>query len=320
MRKKDTIYYDLKGSGHYDFVGKTKILVSISVVLLLISFYFVFVHGLNYGIDFKGGTEIQVAFSKKVDTSQVRSFLEDLKIKEPQIQKFGDQSEYLIRFQGDTLATAKETNESLNTMVHKITDGLKTTFANDEPVVKRVDSVGPQVGSQLKKNSLLAVFYSLFLILIYIGLRFDYIYAPGAVIGLFHDAVITMGILAILQKEITVQILAAILTIIGYSLNDTIVIYDRIREDRPAHTDKQLPWVINNAINEMLGRTISTSLTTFACIGCLYFFADGAIKDFAFAMLIGIVIGVYSTVYISSPLVMFFDHLEQNKKSAAAAR
>lgn len=317
MGNKKADYFDVKDSGHFDFVGKTKILLPISVILTVLSFYLVFIHGLNYGIDFKGGTEIQIEFSKKVETSQVRSFLDEMKIVEPQIQKFGDKSEYLIRFQGEHLATAQETNDLLNKTVHKITDGLKSTFVNEEPIVKRVDSVGPQVGSQLKKNSILAVFYSLFLILIYVGLRFDYIYAPGAVIGLFHDAVITMGILAILQKEITVQIMAAILTIIGYSLNDTIVIFDRIREDRPSHMDKQFPWIINNAINEMLGRTISTSATTFACVGCLYFFADGVIKDFAFAMLIGIVIGVYSTVYISSPLLVFFDRLEQRKKLAA---
>lgn len=316
MGNRKTNYFDTTGSGRFDFIKNTKMFVAISALAVLASIIYVLLGNLNYGIDFKGGTEVQVQFDKPVETSQVRSFLEQVDVKEPQILKFGEDSEFLIRFQNEEKASAQETNEYLTATVKKITEGLKSTFANEGPTVERVDSVGPQVGSQLKKNSLLAVFYSLLLILIYIGLRFDYVYAPGAVVCLFHDAIVTLGVLALLGKEINVQIMAAILTIIGYSLNDTIVIFDRIRENKGLYPEKQFPWVINKAMNEMLARTITTSATTLACVICLYIFADGVIRDFAFAMSIGIVAGSYSTIYVASPAVIWCDRLQNKKKLA----
>ncbi|MES2769703.1 MAG: protein translocase subunit SecF [Bdellovibrionota bacterium] len=316
MGNRKTNYFDTTGSGRFDFIKNTKILVAISGLAVLASLIYIAAGGLNYGIDFKGGTEVQVQFDKPVETSQVRAFMDQVEIKDPQILKFGTDSEFLIRFQNEERASIQESNEFLAATVKKITEGLKSTFANEGPVVERVDSVGPQVGSQLKKNSLLAVFYSLLLILIYIGLRFDYVYAPGAVVCLFHDAIVTLGVLALVGKEINVTIMAAILTIIGYSLNDTIVIFDRIRENKGLYPDKQFPWIINKAMNEMLARTITTSATTLACVLCLYFFADGVIKDFALAMSIGIVAGSYSTIYVASPAVILCDRLQNRKKMA----
>lgn len=316
MGNRKTNYFDRTGSGRFDFIKNTKVLVAISGLAVLASLLYLFLGDMNYGIDFAGGTEVQVQFEKPVETSQVRDFLDQVDIKDSQILKFGQDSEFLIRFQNKEAASAQETNALLATTVKKITEGLKTTFANEGPVVERVDSVGPQVGSQLKKNSLLAVFYSLLLILIYIGLRFDYVYAPGAVVCLFHDAIVTMGVLMLVGKEINVQIMAAILTIIGYSLNDTIVIFDRIRENKGLHPEKQFPWVINKSMNEMLARTITTSATTLACVICLYIFADGVIRDFAFAMSIGIVAGSYSTIYVASPVVIACDRLQHRKKLA----
>lgn len=317
MGNRKTNYFDTTGTGRFDFIGKTKILVAVSAIAVVGSLLYIAIFGLNYGIDFAGGTEVQVQFQKPVETSQVRSFLDGLDIKDSQIQKFGADSEYLIRFQNHNKASIQETNQLLAQTVEKITAGLKATFANEGALVQRVDSVGPQVGSQLKKNSLLAVFYSLLLILIYIGLRFDYVYAPGAVVCLFHDAIVTLGVLALLQKEINVQIMAAILTIIGYSLNDTIVIFDRIRENKGLYPEKQFPWIINKAMNEMLVRTITTSATTLALIICLIIFADGVIRDFAFAMSIGIVAGSYSTIYVASPIVILCDRIQKRKKLAA---
>ncbi len=317
MGNRKTNYFDTAGSGRFDFIKNTKIFVAISAIAVLASVIYASVGDMNYGIDFAGGTEVQVQFQKPVETSQVRSFLDEVGVEGPEILKFGEDSEFLIRFQTENKATAQETNELLAATVKKITEGLKTAFANEGPQVERVDSVGPQVGSQLKKNSLLAVFYSLLLILIYIGLRFDYIYAPGAVVCLFHDAIVTLGILMLVGKEINVQIMAAILTIIGYSLNDTIVIFDRIRENKGLHPDKQFPWIINRSMNEMLARTITTSATTLACVLCLYFFADGVIKDFAFAMSIGIIAGSYSTIYVASPVIIGCDLLQKRKKVTA---
>lgn len=313
---KKTNYFDVTNSGRFDFVGKTKFFVALSLLAVLGSLLYIGAKGLNYGIDFAGGTEVQVQFEKPVETSQVRGFLDQMEIKDPQVQKFGTDSEYLIRFQGETQATAQQTNEFLTQTIQKITAGLKSSFADQGATIERVDSVGPQIGSQLKKNSLLAVFYSLLLILIYIGLRFDYIYAPGAVICLFHDAIVTLGVLALLGKEINVQILAAILTIIGYSLNDTIVIFDRIRENREVYPERALPWVINKAMNDMLARTITTSATTLAATACLFIFADGVIRDFAFAMSIGIIAGSYSTIYIATPAVILCDRLQNRKRLA----
>jgi preprotein translocase subunit SecF len=194
---------------------------------------------------------------------------------------------------------------------------MQTELASFGPEVRRVDSVGPQVGNQLKKNSLLAVFYSLLVILIYVGLRFDYIFAPGAVLCLFHDAIVTLGALAILGKEMNVQIMAAILTIIGYSLNDTIIIFDRVRETIHDYHDRHLPWIINRAINETLSRTIMTSASTFIAVFCLYVFTEGVIKDFALAMCMGIFYGTYSTIYIASPCVILFDRIQHRKTLAA---
>jgi preprotein translocase subunit SecF len=316
MGNNKTNYFDTANSGHFDFISKTKYFVTFSTLAVVISLLYIGVWGLNYGIDFAGGTEVQVKFEKPVESSQVKSFLQELKIKDPQIQKFGTANEYLIRFQNHEHASVQEANQILTHTVSSITEGLKTTFANEVPVVQRVDSVGPQVGSQLKKNSMLAVFYSLLLILIYVGLRFDYGYAPGAVFCLFHDAIFTLGILAVLHKEINVQIMAAVLTIIGYSLNDTIVIFDRIRENRGLYPEKQFPWIINKAMNEMLVRTITTSGTTLALTICLFLFADGVIKEFALAMSIGICCGVYSTIYVATPAVILFDRISHRKKIA----
>ena len=207
--------------------------------------------------------------------------------------------------QAEEGATEKITNENLNKAISKAQAAVKTTYPDAE--IRRIDTVGPQVGSQLKRNGILAVFYSLLCILIYIGLRFDYKFAPGAVICLFHDSVVTLGVFSLLQKEVNVSIMAAILTIIGYSLNDTIVVYDRIRENFTRFKDKAHGEMINKSINDTLNRTILTSLTTFLATLALYLFAGGVIEEFAFAMLIGIVLGTYSSIYVASPFILLLD-------------
>ena len=302
-----------ESSGKYDFVGKVGIFTAVSVILVVLSIVFLAVRGINYGIDFKGGTEFQVKFDKGVTIDQVRKSVDDLKLGEVGVQSLGDNDEFIIRFQGKQGASDKETNEILNQDIGKIKDIITTTFAANHPEVRRVDTVGPQVGAELKRNGLLAVFYCLLVILIYVALRFDYKYAPGAVFCLFHDAIITLGIFVFVGKEVNLPIMAAILTLIGYSLNDTIVVFDRIRETDSHYHEKGYRFIINKAINDMLHRTLITSGTVFTSALCLYLFSGGTVADIAFAICIGIIFGTYSSIYVAAPIVLFMDKLSGKK-------
>lgn len=295
------------GSGRFDFVGKVGIFGGISLALVVASIIFLIIHGVNYGIDFKGGTEIQVRFAQPVTIHQVREAVEKLNLGEVGVQGFGEVSEYVIRFQGKVGRTDKETNEILSKDIANVKDMIATQFATQGPDFRRVDSVGPQVGAELKRNGFLAVFYSLLVILIYVAIRFDYKYAPGAVLCLFHDAAITLGIYVAVGKEVNVPILAAILSLIGYSLNDTIVVFDRIRETESHYKEKGIHFIINKAINDMLVRTLITSGTTFTSALCLYIFAGGEVSDIAFAVAIGIFFGTYSSIYVAAPLVLMME-------------
>lgn len=302
-------------TGRFDFLGKAKIIVPATVLLIFVGLIIMATRGLNYGVDFAGGTEVQVKFEGSVGADQVRSFLKDLGYADASVQTFGEANEFLIRLESPTAATESEAQVMINTMVKKITDSLSEKFVNEKAEIRRVDSVGPAVGDELKRNGILAAFYSLIIILIYIGLRFDYKYAPGAVFCLFHDASIVLAIFAVLQKEVNVQTLAAVLTLIGYSLNDTIVTFDRIRENEKLYPEASFYDIVNRSVNDTLSRTILTATSTFLSVMALYIFADGVIKDIAFTLGIGIIIGAYSTVYIAAPLVIAYDKWEsyQNK-------
>ena len=299
-------------SGKYNYLSKAPFFGAASVIMVLISLAIIASKGFNYGIDFSGGTEIQIQFDKDVKTSEVRKLTKDLGYKNAMVQSFGETHEFLIRFPSEEGKTDKETNDILNLLIGKVTQGFKTTFAESGVNIRRVDSVGPQIGSELKQNGLLATFYALIMVLIYIGLRFDYKFAPGAVICLFHDAIITMGIYSLFQREVNVQTLAAVLTIIGYSLNDTIIVFDRIRENIKILSDLPFIDVVNRSLNDVLSRTILTSFTTMLAVGAMYFFAGGVIGEFAFTLGIGIIVGTYSSIYIASPLVLMADKI-QNK-------
>ncbi len=298
------------GSGRFDFVGKVGLFGGISILLVVVSLIFLAVHGLNYGIDFKGGTEIQVKFAKPVTIHELREDVEKLNLGEVGVQGFGEGNEYIIRFQGRTGVNDKQTNEILVEDIAKVRSIVTEKFADRGPDIRRVDSVGPQVGAELKRNGLLAVFYSLLVILIYVALRFDYKYAPGAVLCLAHDAIITLGIYVLVGKEVNVPILAAILSLIGYSLNDTIVVFDRIRETEGHFKDKGIRFIINKSINDMLVRTLITSGTTFTSALCLYLFAGGVVADIAFAVAIGIFFGTYSSIYVAAPAVLMMEKLK----------
>lgn len=302
--------------GRFDFVKNIGVFGGISVLLVVISLVFLAVKGINYGIDFKGGTEIQFKFNQTVTIDQVRKAVEDLKLGEVGVQGFGEGNEYIVRFIGEKAATDKETNEKLNSSISSIKDRLNSVFANEGVDIRRVDTVGPQVGAELKRNGFLAVFYCLLVILIYVSIRFDYKYSPGAVVCLFHDVVITLAIFVLVGKEVNVPILAALLTLIGFSLNDTIVVFDRIRETEHIYRDKSSSFVINKAINDMLGRTLITSGTVFTSAVCLYIFAGGVVADIAFTISIGIFFGTYSSVYVAAPLILLMEKLGLSPKSA----
>lgn len=291
----------------------------LSVVLACIAVADIAREGFDYGIDFAGGTEVQVLFEKTVETGQVRKFTEEMGYNNASVQSIGEKSEFLIRLDSVVGENDKETNKLMNAMIGKITAGLQSTFQSEAATIRRVDSVGPQIGDELKRNGLLAIFYSLIMILIYIGLRFDYKYAPGAVFCLFHDAVIVLGIFAVFDFEVNVQTLAAVLTIIGYSLNDTIVTFDRIRENVLVYKGQGFRNVCNRALNDVLSRTLLTSVTTLIAVMAMYFIAGGVIKDFAFTLGLGVIIGTYSSIYVATPLVIFADRFtEQHKKMQTA--
>ena len=299
--------------GRFDFVGKVGIFGGISLILVVVSLLYLAVRGINYGIDFKGGTEVQVKFASPVNIDELRSTLQGLNLGDTSVQAFTEGNEFTIRFQGTAGANDKETNENLNKSIIGLKNAITTKFGAQTPDFRRVDTVGPQVGAELKRNGFLSVFYCLLVILIYVALRFDYMYSPGAVICLFHDAVITLAIFVFVGKEVNIPIVAAILTLIGFSLNDTIVVFDRIRETAHQYRHKEFSFVINKSINDMLGRTLITSGTVFVSALCLWIFADGVVADIAFALSIGILFGSYSSIYVAAPSILLFQKMKTGR-------
>ena len=302
--------------GRFGFMKVAPAFSIASLALIIICTGIIMGRGFKYGIDFAGGTEVQVQFASKPPVGEIRSFLEDV-VGSVMVQSFGEENEVLIRMQMAEGASEKEVNEKNNERIKSVTSGLVEKFSLGNESIRRVDSVGPQIGAELKTKGMLAIIYSLIMILIYVGLRFDYKYAPGAVICLFHDAVITLGIFSLLGKEVNVQILAAILTIIGYSLNDTIVNFDRIRENEVVFKGKDLNFIVNRSINDVLSRTLLTSVTTLLAVIALWTFAGGVIEDLAFTLGIGVVVGTYSSIYVASPLVILTDKLSKQYAQTA---
>lgn len=301
--------------GRFDFMKMAPVLSMVGLVFVVLSAGAIMSKGFRYGIDFSGGTEIQVQFASKPPVGEIRNFLETL-VGGVMVQTLGEENEVLIRMQMAKGTTEKEINEKNNQQIKAVTSGLVDKFQLADGSIRRVDSVGPQVGQQLKTDGILAALYSLLVILIYIGLRFDYKYAPAAVLCLVHDVMITLGIFAILGKEVNVQILAAILTIIGYSLNDTIINFDRIRENEQVYKGRELKFIVNRSVNDVLSRTALTSLTTLLSVIALYIFAGGVIEDLAFTLGIGVIFGTFSSVYIAAPLMILTDKLMKQWKVA----
>ena len=300
--------------GRFDILKVAKYITMASVAVTILMGLIVISRGLNYGVDFSGGIEMQVQFNQPVDAHKVREFMAAEGFPRASVQALGDGRELLLHLEIEQGHTDDQANQYIQSTVAKIKGGFADKFKAEGAEVRRVDTVGPQVGAELRRNGVLAGFYALLLILIYVGLRFDYRFAPAAVFCLFHDAVITMGVYSLMGWEFTVQTMAAILTIIGYSLNDTIVIFDRIRENQTIHRGRDLYWISNLSINETLSRTVLTYIATYLTVGAMFFFADGVIHDFARAMMIGMFLGAYSTVYVATPLMLVIDGFVEKKK------
>jgi preprotein translocase subunit SecF len=294
-----------------DFVGKRHLWLGLSVVFILATVVLMVTKGLNYGVDFTGGAEVQITVAKEWDTAKVRDALEKSGLQGPRIQQAGDTTgpthDYLVRVQ----ATEAELNQ-VGERVKKAFEGAPS-FS-----VGKVDVVGPAAGSLLRQKGFLSMFYALLVILVYVAIRFDSRFAPGAVIALFHDTVFTIGVFAVTQMQFDLTILAALLVLIGYSNNDTIIVYDRVRETMALHPSMKIEEVVNRAINDTLGRTLVTSITTILSALALYLFGGDVIRNFAFTFIIGIVVGTYSSIFIASSVVIWITQVQKKKKVAAA--
>ncbi len=286
---------------HIDFIGKKKYTLWISTAAILISLSSVFLFGgLKYGVDFSGGILIQIKFSKPVDVSELRNAMDVMGSKEAMVQAFGGENEYLIR--------VEKASEDLDALSKKIQGSLQEQFKDKSLEIRRVEVVGPKVGKDLKEKALWAVGLSFIAILIYVGWRFKQVsYGLGGIVALIHDVAVTYGAISIAGIDYSLNVLAVILTIIGFSINDTIVIFDRVREDVKKFRKEDIETIFNTAINETLGRTILTTGTVMIVVLILFFFGGAVIHDFAFALIVGLITGTYSTVYIASPVVLFWE-------------
>jgi preprotein translocase subunit SecF len=334
----------IKPDVNINFIGKKTIAFALSGALILITIVSLILHGgPKYGIDFAGGTLIQAKFSSSTRISDIKSALSKMDINISSVQQFGDRKDFEFLIRADI---SSEITEDLSMKIEQILEAA----TGNKSEIRRVEMVGPQVGKDLREKALLAMFFALLFITIYISGRFElkwfksgvmagglmlsvYVlnlfnvsipflmagalvvtlilfwvlelkYAMGAIVALIHDVTITVGIFSIFDKEFTLPIIAALLTIIGYSLNDTIIVFDRIRENLRKYHKQRLDFILNKSVNETLSRTILTSLTTLIVLIALFILGGGIIHDFAFAMIIGIIIGTYSSIFVASPILL----------------
>ncbi len=303
----------IKHDTHIDFVGRTKLAGFVSAVLILIALgTLVAKGGPRYGIDFVGGTLVQMRFTSVVSADQIRLALAPVVGGDAAVQPIGDEAdqEFLI----NVASTEKETG--LAGLSDLITEEFEKTFGAGGFEVRRTEMVGPKVGHELRRKGMMAVLFSLMGILAYIWFRFELRFGIGAVVALAHDVVITLGVLSITNTAIDLPIIAALLTVVGYSVNDTIIVCDRIRENRRRMTRQPLGEIINVSINNTLSRTIITSGTTLLVVITLFVFGGGVIHDFAKTLLIGVVVGTYSSIFIASPVLVLWENLAARRKSS----
>jgi preprotein translocase subunit SecF len=303
----------IKKETHFDFVGKIRNAGILSCILIVISAGALIVQGgPKYGIDFAGGTLIQVKFTKQIEIQEIRNAAKLLSNEDASVQPFGEKqdNEYLINIQ--------KTVDDLEGLSDRVSDSFLETFGQESFEIRRVEMVGPKVGKDLRQKGFMAVICSLLGMLTYIWWRFELKFGVGAIIALTHDVIITLGALTITGRAIDLPMIAAILTVVGYSVNDTIIVCDRIRETTRRMVRKDLGTIINTSINLTLTRTIITSLTTLLVVITLFIFGGPVIHDFAFTLIIGILVGTYSSVFIASPVLILWERLIHDKKDQNA--
>lgn len=286
---------------HYDFVGKNRIAVILSLVIILAGLVSLGIKGgPALGVDFAGGTLVEVRFAAPTQAGEIRDALGTLPLGAFTVQQFGDDpNDFLIRVQ-----QTQETQEDLSV---SLTQALEARYGAGQLDVRRTEMVGPQVGRELMEKGFLALLYAMAGTLVYIGWRFEFRYAVAAIVALLHDVLVTLGFFSLFGKEIDLTIIAAFLTIIGYSLNDTIVIFDRLRENLGRHPKEGFAQTLNRSINETMSRTILTSGTTLLVVVALFAFGGPVIHNFAFALLVGIIAGTYSTIFVAGALVLAWE-------------
>ena len=280
---------------NYNFSSIFKPANILSIILFILSVIFIAFKGLNYGIDFKGGTLIELR-SINTDISSIRNSLNDMKLGDVNVKNFGKEGDFLIKVeeQGDN-----------NNLIPKIKQKLSDSL-NSEINFRRVENVGPKVSAELLQSGIIAITLSLAAMLFYIWIRFEWQFSVGAIVALFHDVIITLGVFSLLSLEINLSIIAAVLTIVGYSMNDTVVIYDRVRENLGKYHKLEIANIANLSINETLARTIITSVTTLLALFSIFILGGEILRGFSFAMILGVFIGTYSSIFVASPILKFF--------------
>ncbi|MDC1155069.1 protein translocase subunit SecF [Candidatus Pelagibacter sp.] len=265
-----------------------------SIALVFISLFFLIFKGLNFGIDFKGGTLIELrSTDSKINVTSLRDNLNQMNLGDISVKKFGNESDFLIKF---------ENNNNKN-VIEDIKKNLDQSFGNNFNL-RRVESVGPKVSAELLRSGVIAISVALALMLIYIWIRFEWQFSLGAILALFHDVIVTLGLFSILGLEINLSIIAAVLTIVGYSMNDTVVIFDRVRENLRKYSDIKIYELTNISINETLSRTLITSITTLLALLSIFFFGGEILKGFSLAMIFGVIFGTYSSIYIANTVLV----------------
>ena len=287
----------------FRFVRYRLIALSLSALLLVGTCVTLVANGLNFGIDFRGGVLIEIGADEDIDIADLRLRMNKLDIGEVQIQQFGAPNDVLMRLAHDEKAVSTE-NEL--TAVSRARTELEKDFQ-----IRRVEIVGPQVSAELIQAGITAIIAAIACMLVYIWFRFEWQFSVGAVLALVHDVALTIGIFSVLQLDFNLSILAAILTIVGYSMNDTVVVYDRVRENLRKYKQMPLDELLNLAINETLSRTVMTSVTTFLALLALYILGGEVIRGFAFAMILGVLVGTYSSIFIASPLLLWL-HIKRD--------
>jgi len=301
---------------HIDFMGKRKLAFTLSAIFIVLSVSTLVLRGLNFGLDFTGGMLIEVSYPSAPQISEVRANLESAELDDAVVQTFGTASDIVVRVPP---RSEEESDAELSTVVL----GALQQGVEGEIVMRRVEFVGPQVGEELTEQGILAVVYALIGIFLYVMFRFQWRFSVGAVVALIHDVIISMGILSLLQIEFDLTVVAALLAVIGYSLNDTIVLFDRIRENFPRLRKGSPVEVVNTSVNETLSRTLMTSMTTLLVLVALFVFGGEIIHAFAFTLIVGVLVGTYSSIYVASSTLLYlgvskYDLLQVEKEGEGA--